>query len=143
MRMSVPFVFEKLVVADRQASRRSLNDGLPAFASTLSLGVSPHWWQPIRGNLVRFLGVTPPRRPVVTYIHCQSEPEGLKLSAQDHDALVAALLPMGKKYKYEIRVVSSQTFDTDWQERMSAIAKSSVSRFLHSIAARIAHSRHR
>lgn len=126
MRMSIPFVFEKLVVADRQAAQKSLNASMPAFASTQSLDVSSHWWEPIRRNLVRFLEVTSSSKPVATYIHSQSEPEGLKLSAQDHEALVSALMSMGKKYRYEIRVVSSQTSETDWQERMSEIAKSSV-----------------
>jgi hypothetical protein len=141
MRMSVPFVFEKLVVADRQAARKSLNDSVPAFVSTLSVDVSPHWWEPIRRNLVRFLEVTLPHQPVVTYIHTQSEPEGLKLSDQNHEVLVSALLSMGKKYGYEIRIVSSQT---TWQERMSEIAKSSVRRmFYPTHHIRIAYSRHR
>jgi hypothetical protein len=134
MRMSVPFVFETLVVADRGAAQKSLDGGLPAFASTLSLGVSRHWWEPIRRNLVQFLEVTSPAQPVVTYIHSQSESEGMKLSGPDHEALVTALLSMGKKYGYEIRVVSSQTSDTDWQQRMSEISKSSVSCFLHPIS---------
>ena len=126
MRMSMPFVFETLVVADRRAAQKSITGGLPAIASTLSLDVSPHWWEPIRGNLVRFLEVTSPDQPVVTYIHSQSESEGMRLSDPDHEALVSALLSMGKKYGYEIRVVSSQTSDTNWQQRMSEIAKSSV-----------------
>jgi len=129
MRMSVPFVFETLVIADRRAAQRSLSGGLPAFASTLSLATSRHWWEPIRRNLVRFLEVAYPAKPAVTYIHSQSEPEGMKLSGPDHETLVTALLSMGKKYGYEIRVVSSQTSDTDWQQRMSQIAKSSVSCF--------------
>jgi len=128
-KMGVPFVFETLVVADRQPAQRAVEVGQPPFASALRLRASPHWWEPIRRNMAQFLGLYHDvAKRVVTYVHCQSEPKkGLKLSNEGHEALVSALRKMGKEHGYEVQIVSSQTADTDWTTRMSAIVKSSVS----------------
>lgn len=129
-KMAVPFVFERLVVADRQPAQNAVEVGQPPFASALRLQTSPHWWEPIRRNMAQFLGsydVSSTAKRVVTYLHSQSEPNSLKLSNEDHEALVTALRKMGKDLGYEIQIVSSQTADTDWTTRMLAMVKSSVS----------------
>jgi len=70
---------------------------------------------------------------VVTYIHSQSEADAFKLSNEDHEALVRALRTMGKRKGCEVHIVSSQTQDTEWTERMAAIVKSSVILFLYAL----------
>lgn len=119
-------------MADRQPALSGLEHALPPFARTLTLDVSPHWWEPIRRNLIQFLGeydVSPSKSCAVTYLHSQSEADGLKLSNEDHDALVRAMQAMGKRNSCEIHIVSSHTRDTDWIERMAAIVKSTVCSF--------------
>lgn len=127
--MPLPFVFERLVVADRQPAMSGLEHGLPPFSRTLRLDASPHWWEPIRRNLMQFLGeydASLSKSCVVTYLHSQSETDALKLSNEDHEALIRALRTMRKRKGCEVHIVSSQTQDTDWTERMAAIVKSSV-----------------
>ena len=130
-KMEVPFVFERLVVADRTITEKIVDNGLPVYAPAFDLDASEYWWEPVRRSLVQFLEVdeVPKTRAkqVVTYLHTQSE-SGAKLSDEDHQNLVQALEKMAKNRGYELHVVSSQTSETDWTERMTAIVKSSVSK---------------
>jgi len=90
------------------------------------LVVSRHWWAPVRRAVVEYAagerdvvwpgeaeldaiakGRTVKReRPVITYINRQST--GRRLLDQDHDALVAALEELGRKYDYEVVVASME-----------------------------------
>jgi len=128
-KIALPFVFERLVIADRHASQHTVPAGHPPFSSAFGLETSPHWWEPIRRNLVQFLEQdvgSPKSKPVVTYIHAQEE-HGLKLSDADHQSLVNALKKMGKSRGYDIHVVAAQASGTGWSDKMTAIVKSSVS----------------
>lgn len=125
--MDNPFVFERLVIADRKVAENVVDDGLPAYSAAFDLDASEHWWEPIRKNLAQFLGQyeVDPKSKAITYLHTQSEP-GAKLSQQDHDALIKALEALAHSNGYELNVVSTQTSETDWTQRMTAIIKSSV-----------------
>lgn len=133
--MQVPYVFERLVVSDRRVAEKAASDGQPVFAPPFGLPGSEHWWEPVRKNVVQFLGEDEvlsttskgKTKKVVTYLHTQSETTGGKLSEEDHAALSESLSYMAKKNGYEYHVVSTQTAETDWTERMMAIVKSSVS----------------
>lgn len=128
-KIAIPFVYERLVVADRTAAKANVEEGWPAYTSAFDLDASEHWWEPVRKNLAQFLGeydVKPNAKKAVTYLHTQSE-SSAKLSRADHDALVKALQLMADRQGYELHVVSTQTAETDWTERMRAIVKSSVS----------------
>lgn len=128
-KIAIPFVYERLVVADRKAAESAVEEGLPPYTSAFDLDASDHWWEPVRKNLAQFLGedhVKSKAKKVITYLHSQSEP-GAKLSSGDHDALVKALEAMTNSHGYELHVVSTQTAETDWSQRMTAIVKSSAS----------------
>jgi hypothetical protein len=130
--MEVPFLIEKLVVADLGAAGRSTND-VPAFAVPhLGLDASTEWWEPIRQNLAHFFNGEDPaqnanslnEKTIVTYISRQDAVGGSKLRRSDHNALVAALETLRESNNFEVYIVSSEG---QWTERLSAVAKSTVS----------------
>jgi len=133
-KMEVPFVFERIVIADRSATEGAIVKGQPIYSPPFGLeGGSSHWWEPVRMTLATYLReheIKPDARKVVTYIHTQ-ESQGAKLSTEDHESITRALEKMGRTYGYEVHVVSSQTSQTDWTTRMTAIVKSSIILSVH------------
>lgn len=133
--MEVPFIIERVVVADRDAAaldRGSRPSQAPVFAPPFEgLSGSDYWWEPVRRTLATYLDVYETgkgkrkEKPVVTYIERQIEEDGPRIRDADHQALVAALWRMGRDYGYEIHVVSEK--ETGWDERMTAVVKSTVS----------------
>jgi len=131
--MQVPFVFERVVIADRAAAQ-SAADPNPVFAPPfLGLSASQHWWEPVRRSLAASLGVfddlTKRKKPVVTYVQNQGQAHRPQLRDIDHRALVDALKEMGNDYGYEVHVVSDSGMR--WEERMSAIVKSTIMLGVH------------
>lgn len=129
--MEVPFLFERLVVADFGAAGRATND-LPPFAlSLVGLAASKEWWEPIRQNLAKFLRVNHraqnpnggKEKTIVTYISRQNARSGPKLRRADHVALVSALEQLHGSDDFEVHIVSSEG---RWIERMSAVAQSTI-----------------
>ncbi|KAG1876334.1 hypothetical protein F4604DRAFT_2006644 [Suillus subluteus] len=106
--MEVPFVFERLVVADfRAAARSAIN--VPPFALPLvGLNASKECGQ---------------EKTVVTYISRQDATTGSRLRRADHDALVNALKTLHESNDFEVKIVSSEG---PWVERLSAVAQSNV-----------------
>ncbi|KAF9482293.1 hypothetical protein BDN70DRAFT_801817 [Pholiota conissans] len=127
-KMEVPYVFERLVVADRTAAAPALENGQPVYAPSMLLGASANWWEPVRKNMAEFFGeydVKTKAKKVITYLHTQGA-QIPKLAEEDHEALVKALQSFGKSKGYEVNIVSTETFETDWPTQMTAIVKSSV-----------------
>ncbi|KAJ7512746.1 hypothetical protein B0H11DRAFT_2151595 [Mycena galericulata] len=128
-KMEVPFVFERLVVADRAGARYGIQQQDPSYAPPFKMeGLSEHWWEPVRRTLAMYFDVYGAKAPknVVTYVHRQSQNHGLRLSDGDHTALVAALQKMERDYGYEVHVVSNIDEEMSWTERLGAIARSTV-----------------
>lgn len=129
--MEVPFVFEKLVVADFGAAGRSANDVPPFSLPLVGLNASKEWWEPIRQNLAKFLHVnhhtqklnSGQEKTVVTYISRQGARSGSRLRRADHDALVSALETLHESNDFEVNIVPSEEH---WAERLSAVAQSTV-----------------
>lgn len=126
--MEVPFIFERVVISDRRAAATE-SDLIPALAPPFeSIGASEYWFEPIRRTLMMHLNLEEEigkkgKKKVVTYLSTQDESSGPNLREADHNALIRALQKMGRRYGYEINVVSSTT---PWNERMTAIVKSTV-----------------
>ena len=121
--MDVPFVFERVVLADRAAASNG-----PFHAKTwrtaseaFALRGSPHWWDPIRANVLAFSGLAPEwiygpgmglgrkgreqETFVITYVSRQAW--GRRMLRQgDHDALVGELYGLRNRYGYEVNVVN-------------------------------------
>ena len=129
-KMEVPFVFERIVIADRSATEGAIVEGQPIYSPAFGFeGGSSHWWEPVRTTLATHLGqqeIKPNAKKVVTYIHTQAESQGVNLSDEDHKSISLALDKMARTYGYEVYVVSTQTNQTDWVTKMTAIVKSSV-----------------
>ncbi|KAG2124454.1 hypothetical protein DEU56DRAFT_827468 [Suillus clintonianus] len=129
--MEVPFVFERLVIADFGAAARSTNNEPPFALPLIGLNASKEWWEPIRQNLARFLRVnhnaqnpnSRQEKTVVTYISQQDARSGSRLRSADHLALVSALETLHESNDFEVHIVSSEGH---WTERMSAVAQSTV-----------------
>jgi hypothetical protein len=130
--MEVPFLIEKLVVADLGAAGRSTSDVPPFAVPHVGLDASTEWWEPIRQNLAHFFNGEDPaqnanslnEKTIVTYISRQDAVGGSKLRRSDHNALVAALETLRGSNNFEVYIVSSEG---QWTERLSAVAKSTVS----------------
>ena len=122
--MEVPFVLERVVIADRGAASESGHS--PPFSPPFEiLKTSKYWWEPIRRTLTTYLDLpenSGSKKQVVTYLSSQ-EGGGLKLKKTDHEALVKELNKMGRGYGFEILVVSGKA---TWEHRMTAIARSTV-----------------
>ncbi|TFK38131.1 hypothetical protein BDQ12DRAFT_684016 [Crucibulum laeve] len=131
MHIAVPWLLERVVISDRQAASGShlLEAGQPVYSPPFKLEASEHWWEPVRLSMAKFFGVEDEGRwdkKVVTYLHNQAAERGARLETANHEALVKALREMGKWHGYEVNVVATTTLETDWNERMEAIVKSTV-----------------
>ncbi|KAF8903321.1 hypothetical protein CPB84DRAFT_1814696 [Gymnopilus junonius] len=132
-KMEIPFILERLVVVDRTIAEKTVMDGLPVYSPAFDLDTSDHWWEPVRRNLAQFLEeyeINPRAKKAVTYLHTQSD-SSPKLSTEEHQNLVRALEKMARSRGYELHIVSTQTSETDWTERMTAIVKSSLILSVH------------
>jgi hypothetical protein len=118
-------VMDRVVLGDRAAWERSPHN-VKNPEHKYPLVVSRHWWAPVRRAVVEYAagtrevvwpgeveldaiakGRTPKReRPVITYVNRQSTRR--RLLDQDHEALVAALEELGRKYDYEVVVASME-----------------------------------
>ncbi|KAJ6511971.1 hypothetical protein C8R47DRAFT_1291533 [Mycena vitilis] len=110
--MGVPFVLERVVLADRSAAMPALNYQRYQRTAAPPFGLpgSAHWWKPIRNGVVRFAGVGAEEgegtrgRPVITYISRQAWGRRMLVQA-DHDGLVRALRRIEREYGYEVHIV--------------------------------------
>lgn len=122
-----PYVFDRVVLADRSAAMRG-----PEFTATertaseaFSLVSSRPWWSPVRANLVEFIGLNRSigagtrDRPVITYVSRQDWGRRM-LIPEDHDKLVAALHELEESYGYEVNIVSMDKLSKEEQLRLSA-----------------------
>ncbi|KAF7351266.1 hypothetical protein MSAN_01558100 [Mycena sanguinolenta] len=127
--MEVPYVIERLVVADRTAAGYGVQAQEPIYAPAFKFGsTSEYWWEPIRRNLATYFeayGEGVPKK-VVTYVQRQSHTHGLRLSDKDHSALVDALHKLQRDRGYEVHIVSNIDEETSWSDRLRAIVRSSV-----------------
>ncbi|KAJ7666155.1 hypothetical protein DFH06DRAFT_1295308 [Mycena polygramma] len=133
-KMEVPFVFERLVVADRTAARHGAEEHEPIYAPPFKAGgSSEHWWEPIRRGLATYFDVYGANAPkkAVTYVQRQSHRHGLRLSDADHTALVGALRKLERDYGYEVHIVSNIGEEMSWSDRLRGIVRSSVMLGVH------------
>ncbi|KAF8637883.1 hypothetical protein AX17_002506 [Amanita inopinata Kibby_2008] len=127
-KMQVPFVIERIVIADRVAADKWLSPSQPVFSSPFSLEVSAYWWEPVRRTLTSYydLDEDAASKPVVTYLQRQGETNGARIRPEDHELLVRSLKDIARTDRFELQIVSTSTFDTKWDDKMAAIARSTV-----------------
>ncbi|CAL1709260.1 unnamed protein product [Somion occarium] len=114
--MGRPFVFDRVLFADRAAAMHGTNflKTQRTAANAFALPGSVNWWAPVRNSVVRFAGLkeednpnaldsTAP--PVITYISRQGW--GRRMLIQEHhDRLVEELYKLRDTYGYEVNVVN-------------------------------------
>jgi hypothetical protein len=131
-KMDIPFILERVVVADRGAAARA-SKTQPVFAPPFQdLEASKYWFEPVRRTVNGFLRVpeesqraaAADTKPVVTYLSTQEKIVGPRLSDEDHHELVGHLNTLHRTYGYEVNVVAA---DVGWAERMRFLVRSTVS----------------
>ncbi|EMD35587.1 hypothetical protein CERSUDRAFT_116315 [Gelatoporia subvermispora B] len=131
---------------DELRRRADAEEGIPVWAAPfVGLSAEQGWWRPVRSALLRYLRISEETgqasgrkgrkgassKPLVTYVSMQEEPAeaGPRLLDQDHEALVAGLTSLMREGVLgEVHVVkgNGSVPGPEWDERMSAIARSSV-----------------
>jgi hypothetical protein len=133
--MHIPFVLERVVIADRGAAVRH-GGSEPVFSPPFEdIRASRHWWEPVRRMMTGFLQVPEEKRsksaaattftkPVVTYLSTQEKVLGPRLRAEDHKLFVKALNKLHKAHGYEVNIVPA---NIGWTDRMKVLVRSTVS----------------
>ena len=129
--LAVPFVFERVLIADRSASMLSYNYQRFQRSASAAFGLpgNAYWWLPIRNNVVMAAGVDPrvgtgtTSNPVITYVSRQAWGRRM-LIPEHHDKLVSALHKLHNQYGYEINIVSMDLLSR--KEQIALAARTTV-----------------
>jgi len=132
--MQIPFVLERVVVADRGAAARA-SSGQPVFSPPFQdMVASKHWWQPVRRLMTGFLQLpdeskksTAVTKPVVTYLSTQEKGSGPRFKDEGHNLLVKTLKKFQRSSGYEVNIVSA---NAPWTDRMRILVRSTVCHLL-------------
>jgi len=111
--MGVPFIFDRVVFADRAATMNGANflRTQRTASEAFTLPGSPNWWSTFRNNVIESTGLNASTgagtrsNPVITYISRQEWGRRM-LIQEDHDKLVEELYKLRDQYGYEVNVVS-------------------------------------
>lgn len=125
--MGRPFVFDRVVIADRSAAMLSYNYARyqRTAGAPMALPGSVNWWMPIRNNVVEFAGLGPAigggttSVPVITYISRQQWGRRM-LVPEHHDKLVKELYKLRDRYGYEVNVVNAEAMSRVEQIQLAA-----------------------
>ena len=130
--MERPFVFERVIVADRSATMPSFN--FQRFGRTASapfaLPGGPHWWMTMRNQAIQFTGLDlntgggTLSNPVITYISRQDWGRRM-LIPEDHETLVRELYILRDEYGFEVNVVAAEKMSR--VEQLQLAARTTVS----------------
>lgn len=122
----IPYVLERVVIADREAATKaSSGDGLPYWSAPFkNLSASKNWWEPVRWGLSRIMRVTDDSNEfVITYISRQDVESGPTLKPEDNDVLVKELERLARDAKCTLKIIPHSA---PWQDKLSAILRSTV-----------------
>ena len=134
--MGVPFVFDRVLFADRAAAINGANflRTQRTASEAFALPGSPNWWSTFRDNVIEYTGLNASTgagtrgRPVITYISRQDWGRRM-LIQQDHDKLVEELYKLRDQYGYEVNVVSMDKLSRVEQLRLAGRTTVRVSPF--------------
>ncbi|KAI0287548.1 hypothetical protein BC826DRAFT_1108391 [Russula brevipes] len=124
--IGIPVLFDRVVVADRGAARRGGSPRHTLWAAPFtSLRASEDWFDATRQTLAQYFfgeDESAVGMPTVTYLSRQDGPEGERLRAADHTALLDAL-PSLTRSGIRVYVLDESA---SWSERMRALAQSTI-----------------
>ncbi|KZV67294.1 hypothetical protein PENSPDRAFT_635987 [Peniophora sp. CONT] len=121
-----PFVFDRIIIADRSAAMIGDNFGRTQRTASepQALPGSPHWWNVYRNNIIETSGLERDEgagtlgKPVVTYISRQGWGRRM-LIQEDHERLVEELYKLRDMYGWEVNVVLMDKMSRAEQLRLS------------------------
>ena len=124
--MGVPFVFDRVLFADRAAAINGANwlRTQRTASEAFALPGSPNWWSTVRNSVIEYTGLNASTgagtrgRPVITYISRQEWGRRM-LIQQDHEKLVEELYKLRDQYGYEVNVVSMDKLSRVEQLRLA------------------------
>ncbi|KAG6837606.1 hypothetical protein H0H93_006127 [Arthromyces matolae] len=113
--MGRPFVFDRVVLADRSAAMLTHNFARFQRSASASFGLpgSASWWMTMRNNVIQFtghrqsIGGGTTDVPVITYISRQEWGRRM-LIKEDHEKLVEELYKLRDQYGFEVNVVAAE-----------------------------------
>lgn len=125
--MARPFVYDRIVIADRSAAMLAFNYARyqRTAAGPYALPGSVNWWMTIRNNVIQFSGLQADvgggttSNPVITYISRQNWGRRMLIQA-DHERLVRELYKLRDNYGYEVNVVSMDKLSRIQQLQLAA-----------------------
>ncbi|TDL21873.1 hypothetical protein BD410DRAFT_803963 [Rickenella mellea] len=132
-KMARPFVFDRVLIADRLAALHgaTFRRTERTASEALALPGSPHWWFSVRNNVLEFSGLAPEwvlepdpgaiatrQKFVITYISRQGWSRR-KLRESDHEELVRQLMHLKERYGYEVNVVEMEKLTRAEQLQLS------------------------
>jgi hypothetical protein len=133
--MQIPFVLERVVIADRAAAAQ-ISSNQPVFSPPFQdMVASKHWLQPVRKIMTGFLQISDENKkgksaaavtitkPVVAYLSTQENVSGPRLKDEDHKLLVKTLTKFQRSSGYEVNVVPA---NAAWIDRMKILVRSTV-----------------
>ncbi|KAJ7081367.1 hypothetical protein B0H15DRAFT_786545 [Mycena belliarum] len=126
VKMGVPFVFERVVLADRSAAMRAYNFQRYQRTAAVPFGLpgSVNWWMTIRNSVIQFAGMdldegsSTTSRPVITYISRQVWGRRT-LREEDHKKLVKELYRLRDAHGWEVNVVALEQMGRAEQIRLA------------------------
>lgn len=147
--MGVPFVFDRVLFADRAAAINGANwlRTQRTASEAFALPGSPNWWSTVRKSVIEYTGLNASTgagtrgQPVITYISRQEWGRRM-LIQQDHDKLVEELYKLRDQYGYEVNVVSMDKLSRDEQLRLAGRTTVCVFRLSQEIKPLIANADH-
>ncbi|KAF8889235.1 hypothetical protein CPB85DRAFT_1231542, partial [Mucidula mucida] len=125
--LDVPFVFERVLLADRSSSMISYNYQRYQRSAAAAFGLpgNAYWWMPIRNNVVKAAGLDADvgggttGNPVITYISRQEWGRRM-LIPEHHERLVAELFKLRDEFGWEVNVVSMDKLSRKEQIQLAA-----------------------
>ncbi|KAF9462986.1 hypothetical protein BDZ94DRAFT_1259819 [Collybia nuda] len=134
--MGRPFVFDRVVVADRSAAMLAYNFARFQRTASTPFGLpgSVNWWMTIRNNAIQFTGLSPntgwgtTTTPVITYISRQEWGRRM-LIKEDHEKLVSELYKLRDLYGYEVNVVAAENMSR--REQLELAARTTIMMGVH------------
>ncbi|TDL21871.1 hypothetical protein BD410DRAFT_771196 [Rickenella mellea] len=138
-----PFVFDRVLIADRSAARLGgiYGSSWRYSSGAFTLPGSPNWWFSVRNNVLEFSGlakewvlapdpgaIATRQKFVITYISRQGWGRRM-LREKDHEELVRQLMHLKDRYGYEVNVVNMDKLPR--AEQLQLAARTTIMMGLH------------
>ncbi|KAH8818877.1 hypothetical protein DL96DRAFT_1534369 [Flagelloscypha sp. PMI_526] len=134
--LEVPYVYERVVLADRSAAMPAYNYQRYQRTAATAFGLpgTENWWRTVRNNVIMLVGLDASvgggtlNQPVITYISRQEWGRRMLIPEQ-HEKLVQELFKLRDTYGYEVNVVTFSK--TSRQDQLRLAARTTIMMGVH------------